>query len=135
MESIHYLLMKAHTRLNKRIMGRAGALGLTPGKPKILEFPRLFGESNQKAIAAYCEIEPATVGNILLGMEKEGLIIRQNKDGNRRSLYVSLTEQGARLAAEVLDIMQTEEQAAASGLTEEEKQELARLLEKVCVRL
>ena len=68
-------------------------------------------------------------------MEKEGLIIRQNKDGNRRSLYVSLTEQGARLAAEVLDIMQTEEQAAASGLTEEEKQELARLLEKVCERL
>ena len=67
-------------------MGRAGALGLTPGKPKILEFLRLFGESNQKAIAAYCEIELATVGNILLGMEKEGLIIRQNKDGNRRSM-------------------------------------------------
>ena len=39
------------------------------------------------------------------------------------------------MAAEVLDIMQTEEQAAASGLTEEEKQELARLLEKVCERL
>ena len=37
MESIHYLLMKAHTRLNKRIMGRVGALGLTPGKPKILQ--------------------------------------------------------------------------------------------------
>ena len=132
MESIHYLLMKAHTRLNKRVMGRAGALGLTPGKPKILEFLRLYGESNQNAIAAYCEIEPATVGNILLGMEKERLIVRQNKDGNRRSLYVSLTEQGERLAAEVVNIMQTEEQTATGGLTEEERRELARLLEKVC---
>ncbi len=37
------------------------------------------GENNQKAIAGYCEIEQATVGNILLGMEKDGLIVRKTR--------------------------------------------------------
>ncbi len=38
MESLHYLLMKAHTCMNRRIRARAADLGLTSGQPKILEY-------------------------------------------------------------------------------------------------
>ncbi len=94
MESLHYLLMKAHTMLNKEIVERASGEGLSPGQPKILEYLLEFGESNQKAIASYCEIEQATAGSVLLRMESAGLIRRFQKDGNRRSLYVALTPKG-----------------------------------------
>ena len=94
MESLHYLLMKTHTILNRQILNCAGKVGLTAGQPKVLEFLSQHGESDQKTIASYCEIEPATVGSILLRMERSGLVVRQQHEGNRRSLFVSLTEQG-----------------------------------------
>ena len=81
MESLHYLLMKSHAMLSRRILSEAGRLGLTPGQPKVLEFLLRHGESDQKTIAAYCEIEPATVGSILLRMEEGGLILRRQKAG------------------------------------------------------
>ena len=84
MESLHYLLMKTHTILNRQILNCAGKAGLTAGQPKVLEFLSQHGESDQKTIASYCEIEPATVGSILLRMERSGLIVRQQHEGNRR---------------------------------------------------
>ena len=57
MESLHYLLMKSNAMLSRRILSGAGKLGLTPGQPKVLEFLLHHGESDQKTIAAYCEIE------------------------------------------------------------------------------
>ena len=55
MESLHYLLMKAHTRMHRSIMSRAAGLGLTPGQPKVLEYLLRYGESDQKTIASCCE--------------------------------------------------------------------------------
>lgn len=94
MESLHYLLMKTHAHINRLILSQAAAIGLSPGQPKILECLLLNGECNQKAIAENCEIEQATVGSILSRMERDGLVCRSQRDGNRRSLYVSLTPQG-----------------------------------------
>ncbi len=51
MEQLHYLLMKTHTCLNRWILEKAAALGLSPGQPKVLECLMQNGESNQKAIA------------------------------------------------------------------------------------
>ena len=90
MESLHYLLMKSHAMLSRNILSQANKIGLTSGQPKILDFLIKFGEADQKTIASYCEIEPATVGSILMRMEENGLIHRRQKEGNRRSLYVSL---------------------------------------------
>ena len=48
MESLHYLLMKSHAMLSRRILSEASRLGLTPGQPKVLEFLLRHGESDQK---------------------------------------------------------------------------------------
>ena len=132
MESLHYLLMKSHAMLSRRILAQAGKLGLTSGQPKILDFLWKYQEADQKTIAAYCEIEPATVGSILLRMENNGLIVRRQKDRNRRSLYVSLTPAGRETAAKLMDIFDSEESSAAAGLTPEEQTTLNQLLAKLC---
>ena len=131
MESLHYLLMKTHTILNRQILNCAGKVGLTAGQPKVLEFLSQHGESDQKTIASYCEIEPATVGSILLRMERSGLVVRQQHEGNRRSLFVSLTEQGEQAAAAVAEIFRETETAAASGLSAEELEQLKGLLDRL----
>lgn len=132
MESLHYLLMKAHTRMNRRIWAQAAELGLTSGQPKILEYLLQFGESNQKAIADYCEIEQATVGSILMRMESSGLVVRTQRQGNRRSLYVALTPEGRAAAERMEEIFAREEAKACAALTEEEQVQLRCLLDKVC---
>ena len=132
MEQLHYLLMKTHTNLNRRIMGQAAALGLSSGQPKVLECLLACGESNQKSIARFCEIEQATVGSILTRMERDGLVCRAQRAGNRRSLYVSLTERGREKALQMPQIFRRADARATAALTPEEQQQLRTLLERVC---
>lgn len=131
-ESLHYLLMKAHSILNKQISTAAGSIGLSPGQPKILEYLLLWGENNQKTIADYCEIEQATVGSILLRMENAGLVARTNRPPNRRSLYVALTPAGKTAAEHVRRIFAEQEEKAGAEMTAEEILQLRTLLDKFC---
>ncbi len=132
MESLHYLLMKSQALFSRRILEQVGALGLTSGQPKVLDFLRKAGEADQKTIAAYCEIEPATVGSILLRMENAGLVTRRQKDGNRRSLYVSLTEKGRDAAEKTASIFRATEAQALSSFTGAEAESLRAMLQALC---
>lgn len=132
MESLHYLLMKTHSMLSRGILSEAAKIGLTPGQPKILEFLLAKTEADQKTIAAYCEIEPATVGSILLRMEDAGLVVRRQHAGNRRSLYVSLTESGQQAAHSMEHIFEQQEDWAIADLAPEEVQHLKITLRKMC---
>ena len=70
--------MKTCLRMKRLVSAQAAPLGLSPGQPKIPEFLAQHGEHEQKDIADCCEIEPATVGSILLRMETAGLVTRRN---------------------------------------------------------
>ena len=131
MEPLHYLLMKTQSQLHRQIMAQAADLGLSPGQPKILECLTECGECNQKTIARYCEIEQAPVGSILLRRERDGLVRRTQKDGNRRALYVSLTDRGRQTALQVQQIFQQCDARAVSGLSTEESLLLNQLLQRV----
>lgn len=131
MKSLHYLLMKTHTNVNRQILNQTAELGLSPGQPKILECLMARGECNQKTIAADCEIEQATVGSILSRMERDGLICRTQREGNRRSLYVSLTPRGRQLGEKVQEVFQQVDDMACAQLTPEQQGELEKLLETV----
>lgn len=135
MESLHYLLMKTQSMFSRSVMEEAGKIGLTSGQPKILDFLLQYQEADQKTIAAYCEIEPATVGSILLRMEEGGLILRRQKGGNRRSLYVSLTDQGMEAAEKLRDIFRNMEEEATRGLSQEEVETLKSMLWNMCMTM
>ena len=132
MESLHYLLMKSHAVFARRVLAEVSKLGLTSGQPKILDYLYQHGEADQKTIAAHCEIEPATAGSILLRMESAGLVLRRQKEGNRRSLYVSLTPAGRQAAARLMEIFHQVEGEATAALSQEEAQTLQRLLTRLC---
>lgn len=132
MESLHYLLMKSQALLSRKVLSEAGRLGLTPGQPKVLDFLLQYREAEQKTIAAYCEIERATVGSILLRMEEAGLVQRRQKEGNRRSLYVSLTPRGEAAARELTAVFRDAEEQALGDLSAEERQQLSGYLTRLC---
>lgn len=131
MESLHYLLMKSHTLLNRKILSQAMKLGYSPGQPKVLEYLSKYEGSDQKTIAAYCEIEQATVGSILLRMENTGLIERRQAQGNRRSLYVYLTDKGRQAARDIAEVFAQADKTAEASLSPDEVMQLKMLLEKI----
>lgn len=79
--NFHYQIMAAHTDLQKKALNRLREAGLTAGQPKVLDYLQEHNGVNQKAIAAGCHMEPASVSSVLAGMEHAGLIRRQAEPG------------------------------------------------------
>lgn len=129
--SLHYLLMSDHLLFQKALLMDIKDTGLTPGQPKVLDYLLFHDGVVQKEIAEVCHIEPATITSVLLGMETGGLIERKNLNGNRRSLYVYLTEKGRNLAEQVRAKFGTIEERALSGFCEDEKEQLIDLLTRL----
>ena len=65
-------------------------------------------------------------------MEEKKLIIRQTKDGNKRSLYVYLTDEGKRLQEIVNDTFKKVENEILSGISESEKEQFINTFFKIC---
>ena len=130
-KSFHHTLMKAYFSFHRMVMEQARSEGLTSGQPKILEF-LLDGDGvEQKVIAAHCEIESATAGSILNRMESAGLIERRRLDGNRRSIYVYLTDSGKKAAERIKEIFAEAEMRAFDGIPTDEREILCRDLKKI----
>lgn len=98
---VHYLLLADHSLMQKYIFSNLKSLDLTLGQPKVLEYLSKHDGAIQKDIANGCYIEPASLSNILNGMEKKGLIQRKSSSQNRRNIYIFMTEKGKELCQAV----------------------------------
>jgi DNA-binding MarR family transcriptional regulator len=131
LESIHYLLMSDHFLVQKSLVTSIKDSELTPGQPKILDYLQNHNGCVQKEIAKGCHIEPASITVILKGMESKGYIERKMLNGDRRSLYVFLTEKGKKYIEYLNEKFDKVENTALKNFSEDEKQQLNDLLMRV----
>ena len=137
--ALHYLLMANHFMFQKMLFAGIRDTELTLGQPKVLDYLKEHDGAVQKDLAASCHIEQASLTSVLGGMEKKGLITRRMCEGNRRNLYVFLTEKGwnsaSRITSEFADI----EDKALSGFTPDEisalNSYLSRVHQNICNRI
>lgn len=130
-KTLHYLAMALHLQFQKSLLANIKDTNLTSGQPKVLEYLLYHDEVVQKQIAAACYIEPATITSLLLGMEKNGLIYRKNRNNNRRSLYVSITDKGIDLAKRIRSEFESIDENALTGFSDKEKETLIDLLTRI----
>lgn len=121
--SFHYLLMANQSLLHKKLLSGLNDTGLTLGQPKVLDYLKEHNGASQKEIAAGCHIEAASLTSVLSRMEEKGMIERRMLNGNRRSLYVFLTDTGKELQKAVEQEFSGIEEAAFAGISEEEKED------------
>lgn len=133
--SFHYLLMASQALFQRKVMAHLTDCGLTAGQPKVLDYLGLHNGSVQKAIAAGCQIEPATLTGILNRMEEKGLIYRQMENGDRRSLHVYLTEEGKEKQKLVRETLEGLTREILSEISPEEQQVLLECLVKICSKM
>lgn len=120
-EKLHYRLLICQTLLRRQLYQELCDTELTSGQPKVLEFLKYKEGCQQKEIARACLIEPATVTSILFYMERAGLIERREEKGNRRSLYVYLTDSGRRMAERAEDGIRKVVNIAFQGIEENQE--------------
>lgn len=123
-KSLHYLLMTNHILFQKHLFVNLKNTSLTLGQPKVIDYLKDHDGAMQKDIAHSCHIEPASITSVLNGMEKKGLIIRKMCNGNRRSLYVFLTNRGKELARRISSEFEKIEKNALEGFSETEEKQL-----------
>lgn len=115
----------------KELLARLKDTGLTIGQPKILDYLKDHDGAGQKDIAHGCHIEPGTLTTLLNRMEDIDLVERRTLNGNRRSLYVFLTEKGKEQVELVTEAFSAMEEEAFRGMSETEHETLMRLMHQV----
>ena len=130
--TFHYLIMSEHSMFQKELLNRLKDSGLTIGQPKVLDYLKDHDGAGQKDIARGCHIEPGTLTTLLNRMEDTGLVERRMLNGNRRSLYVSLTPKGERLGQQMEEVFSHADRAVLEVLSQDEVRQLSSLLEKLC---
>ena len=129
--SFHYLIMAEHSIFQKELLNRLKDTGLTIGQPKVLDYLKDHDGAGQKDIARGCHIEPGTLTTILNRMEDAGLVERHMLNGNRRSLYVFLTEKGKGQLKLVTEAFSAMEEKAFQDISETERATFMRLMHRI----
>ncbi len=109
----HYL---AH-RIGGKKRGQEGVLSVIAGQPGI----------TQKELSEALGIQPASVSELLMKLERKGLVIREKDNLDRRSIKVHLTEESRSILAEPKE----ESSDPFQALSAEEQEQLRSLLGKL----
>ena len=129
--SLHYLTMANQMLIQKRLLERVKASGLTLGQPKVLDYLKDHDGASQKEIAAGCFIEAGSLTSILNRMEEKGLIERRMLNGNRRTFHIFMTEEGEEKQKLIDKNFQQIEERALSGISEEEMEKFMSVSKKI----
>jgi DNA-binding MarR family transcriptional regulator len=129
--NFHNLIMITQSVLHKHVFMKLSDTKLSLGQPKVLDYLGKHNGCVQKDIAVSCQIEPATVTSLLSRMDESGLIERKSLNGNRRSLYVYLTEHGQKMYEKVESAFNEIENDAFEGFSEKEKDEFIQQLYRI----
>lgn len=131
LHDFHHLLRITARSVDTAIVKRVRSTGLLPGQPKVLEYLLECGPSSPKAIAEGCVFDKSTITSLLNGLERSGLVSREAREEDRRSVVISLTPCGENKAEKVASLCSEVDKKVLSGFSAEEKLELIELLARV----
>lgn len=93
----------------------------------------LYEQKNmtQKDLTEFLGIKPGSVSEILSKLEKVNLITRVHSENDHRTMEISLTDEGEKLAQEAVERRRERHEQMFACLTEDEQKTLLLLLEKL----
>lgn len=86
---------------------------------------------SQTQLADLLEIRPQSVSESVRGLAARGLVRKELCGDDRRAVRIFLTEEGAIFRAEIQEMREHQAAKRFAALTDEEKQELLRILKKL----
>ena len=87
-------LPRLYDAMRKLLGDKKEACGLTRGQPRILDYLFHHDGCMQKDFCREYSLEASTVSNLLVAMEKDGLLRRERNPSTSRIVNVYITEKG-----------------------------------------
>ena len=125
-------LMRAAHRLRRASAHSLAPLGLTPAQERMLRAVSRGGDPwRMGELADKMGIVPRSATSVVDALEGAGLVARAIDPENRRSILVTLTERGRDVLADMALARTEAGETLFAELEEDEREQLARLLDKV----
>lgn len=121
-------LARAHTALFGRIEKNVQSFGLTTSEFGVLELLYHKGDQAVQAVAEKILVTSGTVTYVIDKLQKKGLVLRRQCETDRRVFYVTLTEAGQTLIAEIFPQHEQFLDDLFQGIAAADKQQLIRQL-------
>lgn len=99
---------------------------------RILIILRENGGMTQRELTERLDVRPGTISEVLGKLENAGLISRIVNPEDKRTIDISLTDKGNGMAQEAAESRESRHREMFRCLSQEEKETLLSLLEKVC---
>lgn len=124
-------------QLSKAAMdARVSPYDVTPVQVHVLLYLQQHGgEVPQQELADYLRVKPSTVNGVLDRMAEKGLVRRSVNGADARRRLVHRTEKGAEQQALLQRSFLDTEEAMVRGFSQEERETLLRLLDRVIQNL
>ena len=124
-------------KLSKANMdARVSRYDVTPAQTHVLLYLQQHGgRVPQHELAEFLRVKPSTVNGVLDRMEEKGLVRRSVSGSDTRRRFITLTEKGAEQQALFQQSFLDVEEAMVRGFTQEERETLCALLDRVIQNL
>lgn len=122
-ERLHVLLIRCGQKL--------GSSGPRQTQGRILKILYLQGPMTQKVLQDKLDIQPGSMSEIAAKLERRGLLRREKDAEDKRKVFLSLTDAGRMDVENFSSQGRPSEGHRFAALTEQERQTLCTLLEKL----
>ena len=130
-DSLGYAIKRAQVRTYEKLFRLLPANSLTPGRMTALSIIATQDGINQTVLAEMLGITRAGVVKVIDTLESLGFVERQPIPEDRRSHALVVTPQGYAELSRLNQLLRLHEQQIASNLSQDERDQLMSLLEKV----
>ena len=124
-------LPRLYDAMRKLLGDKKEACGLTRGQPRILDYLFHHDGCMQKDFCREYSLEASTVSNLLVAMEKDGLLRRESNPSTSRIVNVYITEKGKQVQHNLEPVYDKLEDIAFEGISEEEKEHFLMILKTI----
>jgi DNA-binding MarR family transcriptional regulator len=130
-KSVGFLLAKAYQKGFACFREPLHKYNITPPQFSVLAFLWKQDGLSQTELSEKSQIDRTTMVGLLDRLGEEGLVERRHDDNDRRAYRICLTEKGRALETELCRLAVVVTAKLTEPLTAGEKNELARLLDKI----
>lgn len=131
LELVGYSCRRAYLNIMPMFMDRMTKYGLRPVDYTVITLVNTNPNITQKRLSQALNISPPNLATLLDKLEARGLLERQRNPADKRSQTLVLTAEGQKLCKKADKTVYELEYEATSALTDQERAELLRLLQKL----
>ncbi len=95
-------------------------LGITPSQAGVLLHIDRYPDVNMARLADVASVAPQTMHRIVVGLERRELVHRNQRTGDRKSIYLSLTPAGADVLSQAEAILRAEQEVLRQAFNPQE---------------